>query len=169
MITLRLHNRTRKSSNPASSVSPGSRRRSRTMSQLSGTMLSAIPPAMRVTFRLAVPTSGWRLVLSSRSRVSKRDSRGVAARIALTPSSGRPECAARPLTRTSGRKRPLWAAQTAFRVGSPTTTRSIAGGCQRLGAGPVDLLVGNEGEQQDAAPAIALLKQQSPGLNHCGD
>ncbi len=39
--------------------SPGSRRRSSTISQFSGMTLSAMPPAMRVTERLAWPTSGW--------------------------------------------------------------------------------------------------------------
>ena len=53
----------------------------------------------------------------------------LAARIAFTPSSGRPECAAFPLARTSGRRHPLCAAKTALLVGSPITIRSGVGPC----------------------------------------
>ena len=91
-------------------------------------------------YRLACPTRGWLRTLSSRSRASNRDVSWLAARIAFTPSSGRPECAALPLARMRGRRHPLCAEKTALLVGSPITIKSGVGCCLARAREPPPLI-----------------------------
>src|SRR6476660_9426905 len=105
----------------AGSSSPGSRRRSMSTTQRSGTTFGAVPPSINAALTVGPPISGW---VRSGSASSSRGRRRAIDVIAFTPRWGCEPWAAVPCAVAVIQAPPRWATPSWSSVGSPTIAAS---------------------------------------------